>query len=1121
MPELDAAQRAAVDAGPVDLFISAGAGAGKTSVLAARFVSAVLGESPYVPCDPCQLLTVTYTDKAAAEIAERIRRELAAAGRHDAARRVGEAWISTIHGMCARLLRQYALDADIDPRFRVLDQPTASALESEALDVATRELIDDSPAGVALFDELGFATVARAVRNISGSIRALGLASDAIAMVSSEEATRRLLDASRALREIVSAMDGLRECATVRNNAAAVRRIAEEIACTSGELSSRSGLRRDARIEGLNELVDEAHDRVDEAERCMAQLRVRPLEEAFLDLASRFERTYAGMKNDRSALDFEDLQVMTARLLESRPDIANEFRGRFAMVMIDEFQDANALQLRIAETLAAGNLCTVGDENQSIYAFRHADVEVFRDRARSIECHHPLHTNYRIDPRLLDGLGAVFAHPAMLGPAFVARSWPDWSSAAVDEGRECPGDPFEVRFLDLSGITGEARKLTEAECIANRVAEIVDAGVVPSDVAVLMQRLSAGRALAVERALTARGIPAALNSGGAFFEAAEVVESRALLRTIDNVLDDAALVSVLAGRLGGLSPDALFSIRRQADLHAEAHGLGKRDAHLWPVLETIGPELDPDDAAALARIVAVVHEARTHRGARSLEDTLLGAVDALDLDLVCFASGTEGARTWNNVLKLARWGREYESSVGGGIAGFLTYLESREAYGSDEPEAVIGAQTSAVRIMSIHAAKGLEFRAVVVGGLSKALPPEGISIARVEGRPTLGVRLACGDKTVHTCGSAAVAEVSGRAAAAEIIRLLYVACTRAKESLTVVAVTSPEKEADDSAAGLFRTAVGMGGTGAIEQGTRDLGQGRVKIRLLAPTAGDDAPLAAGAVRLGTCREPDGTANRPEAVLPEVSCPPSAASRPKGRTPRRVSYSALNTYRECPYRYYLSVVARSASPPTARGAEALAFGSAVHAVLERCESEDADIGPLLVPAATAAGLDSSELPRLERAVRSFLGSDLAAGAFRMSSVSHEVPIAVPVAGTMLGGAIDLLARDADHALVIDFKTGASTLTDADARERFRLQGECYALAALTAGARSVKVVFAELERSRETVFEYAASDRAGVELAVAEIVGRISAQEYAPLERYDETLCESCPGFGGMCHITRT
>ncbi|MDP2299665.1 MAG: PD-(D/E)XK nuclease family protein, partial [Actinomycetota bacterium] len=216
----------------------------------------------------------------------------------------------------------------------------------------------------------------------------------------------------------------------------------------------------------------------------------------------------------------------------------------------------------------------------------------------------------------------------------------------------------------------------------------------------------------------------------------------------------------------------------------------------------------------------------------------------------------------------------------------------------------------------------------------------------------------------------------------------------------------------------------------------------------------------------------------------------------------------------------SVVARSAPPQTARGADALAFGSAVHAVLERCESEDADIGPLLAPAATAAGLDTSEIPRLERAVGAFLGSDLATEAFGMPRVSHEVPIAVPVAGTTLGGAIDLLAWDADNGLVIDFKTGASTLTDADARERFRLQGECYALAALTAGARSVKVVFAELERSRETVFEYAASDRAAVESAVAEIVGRISAQEYAPLDRYDEALCESCPGFGGMCPVTR-
>jgi superfamily I DNA/RNA helicase len=495
--------------------------------------------------------------------------------------------------------------------------------------------------------------VTAAARDVRASVCALGLGSDAVVTVSPEEAVGGLLPAATALLETASAMDGLRACTRVRNNAAAARRVADTIAAAVREgapaamaaaLSgvSREGLHRDVRIEGLDELVDRAHDHVDEAERCAAQLRVAPFEETFLALVSRFERTYAVMKRDRGMLDFEDLQVMTARLLESRPDVAAEFRGRFAMVMIDEFQDANALQLRIAESLAAGNLCTVGDENQSIYGFRHADVEVFRQRARRIERHQPLHTNYRIDPRLLAGLSAVFAHPALLGSAFVAHPWPEWSPPVPVGGSVYAGAPFELRFVDFSEVTGPARKLCEAGHIADRVEELVGEGVQPNDIAVLLRRLASGRALAVERALRARGVPATLNSGGAFFECAEVVESRALLRAIDNVLDDRALVSVLAGRFVGLRDDALFTIRQHAERRAVTLGLGRRDTHLWPALERAACELEPADAAALARIVGVIHQARKNRGARSLETILLDALHELDADLVWFAGEPPG-----------------------------------------------------------------------------------------------------------------------------------------------------------------------------------------------------------------------------------------------------------------------------------------------------------------------------------------------------------------------------------------------------------------------------------------------------------------------------------------------
>jgi len=189
MPDLDLRQRAAVDAGPVDLFVAAGAGSGKTHVLTSRFVSAVLGEGPYEPCGPGELLAVTFTDKSAGELSERIRRALSAAGAESAARVVGEAWISTIHGMCSRILRQHALTAGLDPEFRVLDQIEAAELEATCIEeVVSRALLE--PSGIAgLLDVLPFGTVIPALRSVRSAIHALGLEVDDIRALPTEPLT--------------------------------------------------------------------------------------------------------------------------------------------------------------------------------------------------------------------------------------------------------------------------------------------------------------------------------------------------------------------------------------------------------------------------------------------------------------------------------------------------------------------------------------------------------------------------------------------------------------------------------------------------------------------------------------------------------------------------------------------------------------------------------------------------------------------------------------------------------------------------------------------------------------------------------------------------------------------
>ena len=232
----------------------------------------------------------------------------------------------------------------------------------------------------------------------------------------------------------------------------------------------------------------------------------------------------------------------------------------------------------------------------------------------------------------------------------------------------------------------------------------------------------------------------------------------------------------------------------------------------------------------------------------------------------------------------------------------------------------------------------------------------------------------------------------------------------------------------------------------------------------------------------------------------------------------VSYTTLGIYRACPLRYFLTSVVRLPLPPTAR-TSSQEFGTLVHAVLERCRSQGDDV-PVLVEQALNASGSPAHGARVEAAVRRFLESELAAEALSASRVMHEAPMALPIGGATLVGALDLYARDGSRALVVDFKTGAGTLDETAARDRYRLQSECYALAALQDGATSVRVVFSEIERNREIAFAYSPEDRVVLEEDLGGTIGRIAEARFEPLEEYAEGLCDSCPGFGGVCSVRR-
>lgn len=1113
MLTLDDDQQRAVRAGTGDLFISAGAGSGKTRVLTARFVSAVLGHAPYDACEPDTLLTITFTEKAAGVLSDRIRHELAAEHRDEAARRIGDAWISTIHGMCARVLRRHAFEAGLDPHFSVLDEAEGSALEVAALEDVIAARVDVDRDVVSLLDAYGFENTVAAARRARTAALALGLGVENIRTQTSAETFEVIERARQAFTESAAAFDALRRVKTVENNAAAARTAAMLLQSADDREQAYEpdpaeyegvSFRRCASVDGNDGIVDSCNVLLDEVKAAVAQLAVAPFEQAFLRLVRAFDERLTCLKAERGALDFQDLQLTTARLLERRADIAATLRDRFTMLMVDEFQDTDALQVAIVNRLARGNLCTVGDEHQSIYAFRSADIGVFRDRRRRTEHSIRLATNYRTAPDLLDSLNGLFATPALLGSAYEPLHAP----AAPAERRPWPESQprFAVRFCDSTAHGALDAKQAEAECIAGRVSELVDAGVAPGEIVVLLGAMRGGRADALRSALDRRSIPVFLAAGGDFFDCREIAEARAFLRVVQNPRDDAALVTVLRGRFTGVSDDGMHALRVAAD--AAAVTGDRRDGRLWAtvVAPPDGIALTPADRAVLTRTVQTVEWARRQRGLRSLGETLLQVFLRLDIDLVMFASGRDGRRAWANLLKLIRLADEYELAAGGDLGGLLDYLAMRETHATAEREAVLEGEASAVRVMSIHAAKGLEFPVVVVGALDRGGDTAAIAVRTIDGAPCLGMRLPGDDRTVPTTSSRRVAAAAAAIDDEESVRLLYVACTRAEEALTIVARTDPTKDAGSTTGGLIRTALGLGSAGTIADEMTAVGAADAHVSLFRAEEVDQSGTEEG--RSGACPEP--------ALLPAEPATAVAAFT----VPGTVSYTGLSRYASCPYSYYATAVARLPAPPSSKGTDARSFGVAAHRALEQCDSSNRPSDALLEAAAVFGGLDRREIPRLRTAVETFLASETAADVFGAERVLHEAPISVTVGGVVLAGAVDLIAWRSGEVLVVDYKTGAGAVSAEAARERYRLQATCYALAALATGAETVSVRFVELETGRETAYGYAQTDRASLEGAVTGLTDRMRAGEYGSRGTYERDSCETCPAFGSLCPVTR-
>jgi ATP-dependent helicase/nuclease subunit A len=1071
-------QRAAVE-GRGHVFVAAGAGTGKTAVLVERVLQQVLGGTPID-----RVLAITFTDRAASELRRRVRESLEVAGEMERARAIDTAWISTIHRFCLRVLRANAFDAGLDPRFSVADEIGSRLLRSEAFDAALeRFLAADEDGGGRRLDLLagyGRRRLREAVLEVHEQLRSAGRPLDLL---------------PHAVGDLPGALAAARQAAAETGGEAPARLAAlladQPDPAALADLSAY----RVRRSPGTEAYCD-AREALETAARDAAAVADLGLVEELLRL---LDAAYAERKDARSLVDFTDLELRTRALLRARPDIAEGYRERFACVLVDEFQDTNRLQCELIDLVAGGELFLVGDEFQSIYRFRHADVSVYRARrGQAGEGLVSLRRNYRSRPHVLGTVNEAYR-----------REFPDRYEPLLAEGGfdgDAPaGGRVDVLLTDKAGYrtAGQSWRDAEARALAARIAEMVDADECrPGQVVMLFE--AGTDAARYEQALRDRNLKTVRATGRGYYAQQQVSDVLAYLRLIRNRYDDVALLTVLASPLVGLSNDGLWRVRRAAV---------KR-----PIFTALERDEPPAGLSPKERQLVLAFGQRFARLVRAAGEVSLERLCDMvaaehDYDLACLAM-PDGDRRFANLRKLGRLAAEFEAVRGPDLEGFVGFCDEQAALQVREGEAAIAEEgRDAVVLMTVHAAKGLEFDVVALADcgrerLARAtrdiLVDSGGRVAMRAVNPATG---AMGP----ALGYPEVADDERRAESDEASRLQYVGMTRARHHLIVSGALDPGEETT------IARLCGVFGVGLDSDGDLDVGDARLRVRVDRP-APDAPPPANGAVtissRTGDAR-PVGeqlslfdqggrTVEAPPALAPIAAAPPVPL--------RRLSYSALSLYRRCGYRYFAQRVLGLPEPereqPEGGGLDALEMGDAVHLELERADGRWRDLYP---------HASEEDEGRIGSFVEAWSRSPLRGRVAELRDARSEVAFAFEVDGVLLRGRFDVFGRLPDGtAMIVDFKT--NRLGERTAEEimdgAYAEQVGTYALAALRSGAPAAEIAYAFLEDADAVaVRRFSTEDAERLEHDLRDAIEAIRAGRFPARPG---PHCRECPALDLLC-----
>ena len=860
MSKLTANQQKAVECAGRPLFIQAGAGTGKTFTLTKRLAYGLSDQSGPLLKSVDNVLTITFTNKAAAELLGRVRAELRAQGLADAALLIDGAWISTIHGMCNRILGAHALEAGIDPGMPLLSNEDAGSLLQQAVDEAL-----GSDAMEELVSAFGPSSACALVGQLVSLVE---MAPDGIESFElGPEACSDPVKAMRALAESLDAhLASLEELGVREAPSAACSKQLDRLelaASTAGELAQHDDLTWDTVAQELEQCAPPkggalkkayredfavAFELVADARVMAASAQASGRLKIALELACQTAERYRDAKRACGVQDTNDLLMNTYRLLKANPQIAENYRERFGSIMVDEFQDTDILQVGIINSFCdkqLSTLTTVGDAQQSIYGFRGADLETYRSvrkqmsDAGSLEV--SLDVNYRSHPDILAFVESIFSKPSFFGQEFLhisagpanVREYP-WAPSGSSRvtmylaaGQKSPNGRSSTAVSDL--------REAEAQFIAGRFEELAAKGASYGQMAILMSSTKSAEPYLA--ALRERGIPCAVSGGSDFYLQSEVGVMTALVRVLELPDDDQPLLLLLASPMFDISDGDLLALRTIAkrELRNPALDDVRPKVSLFDALEYQAARLPQAGKDPLVRAYQILSEAYAQVGAAPLSLVLADVLERCGWFEELKIGGAAGLAKAANIERFIDLVAEFEqqsgpSAVSAGEHFRMLYDMAQEGAGAKgKPGRMVSLGNDSVQVMTIHASKGLEFPIVAVAQYARssnasANPKEAVVLTQdgsrymalaplIEGEAAADVKKHAAsygcevDSFAQAASAPAYSAYASQLKAAreqeEVQRLLYVALTRARDMLILVSCDKSFASKGELASGLF------------------------------------------------------------------------------------------------------------------------------------------------------------------------------------------------------------------------------------------------------------------------------------------------------------------------------